>query len=125
MWSVEIDKVQQKLLIKFCGRVGPEEAKACADKLRGLLDSLEPGFVLVSDLSELESMGTDCSPFIDRVMDDCNRKGVRKVIRVIPDAHKDIGFGIMSLFHYGHEVRVITVKTLAEAEKKLTGLRSN
>ncbi len=117
MWLAEMDSAQQVLRVKFGGRVEPAEAKACSDKIRLLLSKLEPGFVLLSDLSELDSMEVDCLPFIDEVMDACNRRGVKKVVRIIPDPHKDIGFGIMSLFHYGHQVRVVTV-TSAEAGKK-------
>ncbi len=119
MWSVEIDRGHQVLQLQFSGHVAPKEAEACCVQVLKLLPELEPGFVLVSDLSTLESMEVDCSPFIDRVMDALNQRGVKKVLRVIPDPHKDIGFGIMSLFHYGPEVHVVTVKSVEQARKRL------
>jgi hypothetical protein len=38
---------------------------------------------------------------------------------VIPDPTIDIGLQIMSLFHYGHDVRIITCATLEEAMRAL------
>jgi hypothetical protein len=50
-----------------------------------------------------------------------DQKGIAKVVRVIPDPGKDIGLSIMSLFHYRRGVSIVTVETLAEAEKNLPG----
>jgi len=47
--------------------------------------------------------------------------GVELVVRVIPDPHKDIGFNILSLFHYRRRVRIVTCPTLEEAMKALEG----
>jgi len=41
-------------------------------------------------------------------------------VRVIPDASKDIGLDILSIFHYRHRPRVVTCKNMAEAFKKLS-----
>jgi hypothetical protein len=41
------------------------------------------------------------------------------VVRVIPDPHRDIGLQIMSIFHYGGDVQILTCQTLAEAEEIL------
>ena len=43
------------------------------------------GFRLLADLSALDSMEIACAPFIGKVMDRCNERGIKKVIRVIPD----------------------------------------
>ena len=42
-------------------------------------------------------------------------------LRIIPDPHKDIGFKILSLFHYRRRVRIVTCATLGEAMKALEG----
>jgi hypothetical protein len=42
------------------------------------------------------------------MMDLCNKKGVKEVLRIIPDTHKDIGFTLLSHLHYGPEVEVTT-----------------
>jgi hypothetical protein len=40
---------------------------------------------------------------------------------VIPDPRKDIGFTILSQFHYGPEIRTVTFETLADAVQSLAG----
>ena len=88
-------------------------------KTYALLDDMPPGFRLLADLSGLQSMDLACAPFIAKVMDRCNERGVKKVIRIIPDPRKDIGFSIMSVFHYDRHVRILTFDNLAEAEEAL------
>jgi hypothetical protein len=66
-------------------------------------------------------MDLTCVPYIKRMMDVCNKKGVELVVRVIPDPQKDIGLNILSLFHYRRRVRIVTCQTLAEAKKVLEG----
>lgn len=119
MWTAAIDRPRQLLQLRFSGSVGLKEAQACLQQVQTLLNELEPGFKLLTDLSELDRMDISCESLIDEVMEILNRKGIRKVVRVIPDPRKDIGFGIMSLFHYGHQVKVITCASLAEAEPHL------
>jgi hypothetical protein len=62
-------------------------------------------------------MDISASSFIEKVMDLLNKSGVSRVIRIIPDQEKDIGFNIMSLFHYSDQVAVHTYKSYSEAEK--------
>jgi hypothetical protein len=46
-------------------------------------------------------------------------KGASLVVRVIPDPHRDIGLQIMSIFHYGGDVQILTCETLAQAKEIL------
>jgi hypothetical protein len=119
MWSAAIDKDRHLVEMRFAQRVTPEDAAACLQKMRELLEAIPAGFSLLTDLSELEEMDLACLPTIDLVMDALNQHGVRKVVRVIPEPEKDIGFGIMSLFHYSRKVRVVTCETLKEAQQHL------
>jgi anti-anti-sigma regulatory factor len=117
MMSTEIDKSKNLLRLSFSGKVDPEEARAGEKRVAGLLEELGHGFRLLTDLTALESMDHGCVPEIERTMDLCNKKGISLVVRVIPDPHKDIGFNIMSLFHYRRGLRIVTCDTLAEAER--------
>ena len=119
MFQVEVDKTTNLLKVSYSQHVGPEDTKRVEEKLRALLADLRPGFRLLTDLSALESMDLACVPFIKKMMDECNKKGVETVVRVIPDPHKDIGFNIMSLFHYRRRVRLVTCETLEEAMRTL------
>lgn len=119
MWSAQFDPQRQLLQIEFAQAVPAQEAKDCAERVTLLLADAEKGFALLTDLSQLQQMELTCRPWIDQMMDLLNAKGVRKVVRVIPNPEKDIGFGIMSLFHYRREVRVVTCKDMTEAKAHL------
>ena len=54
-------------------------------------------------------------PHIKVNMDLCNRKWISKVVRFIPDPEKDIGFNILSLFHYRRGIPIVTCESLKEA----------
>ncbi len=119
MVQAEVDKSQNLLKVSYVGRVGPEEARQGVERLPSRLAELQPGFRLLTDLSGLESMDLACVPHLRRMMDLCNKKGVEKVVRVIPDPHKDIGLNILSLFHYRRGIPIVTCGTLEEALQAL------
>ena len=121
MFQVEVDKSKNLLKIIYAQHVGPEDTKRVEEKIPTLVPDLRPGFRLLTDLSGLEVMDLACVPYIERMMDLCNKKGVDMVVRVIPDPHKDIGLNIMSLFHYPRRVRIVTCEALEEAMKVLAG----
>jgi hypothetical protein len=53
-------------------------------------------------------------------MELCDQHGVGLVVRVIPDPAKDIGFNLLSIFHYPHHPRAVTCKTMSEAARLLS-----
>ena len=120
MFTVKLDKTENVLHLTFSGEVGRTQARQCREAVEKLLPTVLPGFRLLTDLSELEHMEYTCAPEIERVMDLCRDKGLTTVVRVIPDPKKDIGFKLMSLFHYRRTVGVITCETMAEAIKALS-----
>lgn len=75
---------------------------------------------MLADLSSLERMDISARFFIEKAMDLLNKSGVSKVIRIILDQKKDIGFNIMSLFHHSAEVGIHTYKSYREAEEHFT-----
>jgi anti-anti-sigma regulatory factor len=115
----EVDEPKRLLVIRYRGVVEAEETEKGLEQIRNGLTKLQSGFRLLADLSELESMDVACAPFIEKAMDMCNEKGASMVVRVIPDTHRDIGLQIMSIFHYGGDVQIITCQTLPEADEIL------
>jgi len=107
----KVNRVQ----VSFTEHVDLDEAKRCRRAIEALGPRLRPGFSVLVDLSHLEEMDPSCAQEIRVGMDYFRDRGVAQIVRVIPDQRKDIGFGIMSLFHYGADVKVQTVETLAEA----------
>jgi len=121
MIDVSTDRSKNLLTFRFRGRVGAEELIGHRERTESLLAELPPGFQLLSDLSGLESMDPACAAEIERTMDLCDQKGVKRVVRVIPDPQKDIGLNIMSLFHYRRGLPIVTCETLEQAEEILAG----
>lgn len=119
MIAAEINKTRNLLQVTHSGEVTADEARHGVVQLEGLLTQLQPGFRLLTDLTQLTKMDHECVPELKRMMDLCNQAGVSLVVRVIPDPHQDIGFNIMSLFHYRHGLRIVTCETMAEAENVL------
>jgi hypothetical protein len=115
MCSVEFDPGQRLLKSAYSEQVSAEEARRCAEELRSLGPALTPGFNALADLSGLETMDLDCEPYLAQMMDFLDQNGVNLVVRVIPDPRKDIGFNILSVFHYRRKVRVVTCETMDEA----------
>ena len=120
-FSVEIDHAANLIVIRYRGRVGAAEVRECAAEIAARLAEIAPGFRLLADLTGLEAMDIDSAPDIERIMKLCNEKGVDVVVRVIPDPRRDIGLQIMSYFHYGPEVRIVTCATVDEAMNILSG----
>ena len=119
MIKFEVDEPKRLLVIRYSGVVEAEETEKGLEQIRNGLAKLQSGFRLLADLTELESMDTACAPFIEKAMDLCNQKGTSMVVRVIPDPHRDIGMQIMSIFHYGGDVKIVTCESLAQAAELL------
>lgn len=105
--------------MRYSGVVTAAQMKAGVAEVERLLPQLRTGFSALVDLTQLDSMEFECAPFITRIMDLCKAKGIALVVRVIPDPAKDIGLNILSITHYRGQVRIVTCKTLAEAERVL------
>ncbi len=119
MVHVALEKSRNLLKISYQQRVGPEEMRRGEDELKTLLADGQPVLRLLTDLSGLESMDVGCLPYIRRVMDLLNKKGLQMVVRIIPDPRKDIGLNILSLFHYRRGVQIVTCETPEEAMRAL------
>ena len=115
MFAIEFDQSRNLLIIRYSDHVGPDETERALEQVRLALERVERGFRLLADLTELQSMEIACAPHIESAMDMCNEKGVAQVVRIIPDPRQDIGMQIMSYFHYGGDVRIITCETADEA----------
>ncbi|HXT11136.1 MAG TPA: hypothetical protein VN873_06195 [Candidatus Angelobacter sp.] len=119
MFEVRIDKPKNLVTFFFSGRVTPDETSRMRTSLKAQLAQLKRGFSVLSDFSQLDFMDLACAPDVEFAMDACDKAGTSKVVRLIPDARKDIGFSIMSLFHYHRRIPIVTCETLAEAVRAL------
>jgi hypothetical protein len=119
MHRCTFDATNQLFSVSWSGHVDPDEVRRFHSEVQQHLPEMKPGFRLLNDLSDLESMDFKCSVEIPPIMELFNAAGVAVIVRVIPNRRKDVGFGIMSLFHYRPEVRSMVCETREEAEKAL------
>jgi hypothetical protein len=119
MFLLETDTTKQLFVLSIAGAITVEEMKEAVGRVREKLKELAPGFVGLVDFRWLESMPAASAPFVAEIMDAFAAKGVSAVVRVMPDPHRDIGLNILSPFHYGPDVRLMTFETLADAIQAL------
>jgi hypothetical protein len=120
MFLAMTNKAKRLLYFCYIQKVRPDDLQRGLEELPVLLADLPPGFHLLVDLARLESMDPACMKPIGKVMELCDQHGVGLVVRVIPDPAKDIGFNLLSIFHYPHHPRTATCKTMSEAAKLLS-----
>ncbi len=114
---LEVDATRNLARLRYSGIVTAADMRACVRRAETLMPRLQAGFIVLVDLSGLETMELACVPFLTRIMELCKAQGIGMVVRVIPDPSKDIGLNILSLIHYRGKVRIVTCETLTEAEK--------
>jgi hypothetical protein len=119
MFVVETDTTKQLLVLSIAGAITVEESKETLGRVIEKVREMEPGFVALIDFRWLESMSASAAPFVAEIMDAFAAKKVTAVVRVMPDPHRDIGLNILSRFHYGPEVRLLTFESLADAIQAL------
>ena len=120
MYSVEADRSKKLIVISARGRVTRQEVQTLAAEVRVMVQDFAPGFRAVTEFRFMETMESAAAPHVGEIMDALAAKGVATVVRVMPDPRKDIGFNILSRFHYGPDIHVLTVETLADAIEALT-----
>ncbi|HEY1663432.1 MAG TPA: hypothetical protein VGI03_13520 [Verrucomicrobiae bacterium] len=119
MVVVTSNKAKQLLYFDYSGRVRPEELERIEPDVQSLAAELTPGFRVLVDLTNLDSMNLDCLKGLGRLMEMAEKSGVGLIVRVIPDPLKDIGFNILTIFHYAQHPQIVTCKTMPEAGKHL------
>jgi hypothetical protein len=120
MFLVTINKPEQVLYFSYIGHVGLEDLQRNAKPLEEMLADLSPGFRILADLGRLDSMDIACVPEIGKTMELLERHQVGLIVRVVPDPSKDIGFNIISAFHYKNQPHTATCETMEEAAKLLS-----
>jgi hypothetical protein len=115
MFQVSADESGRTVTMSFSHHVVADEMQRCLGTMRDLLSKTQPGFQLLTDLTGLDSMETGCAPHIAEIMELCNSRQVKTVVRVVPEPQKDIGFALLSHFHYDRDVELRTYDNLADA----------
>jgi anti-anti-sigma regulatory factor len=119
MVKVRYDRKRNTVIVEFEGNVDAEQARQFFPDLEKVRPKLEKDFKLLTDFSLVDTMEFSVKGEIEKAMDLFNAQGVREIIRVIPDAHMDIGINLMSASHYSKQIKVHTLRSRQEAEAHL------
>lgn len=119
MFVFETDTTKRLFVLSVTGSITADEAKETVAPIAERVREMEPGFVALIDFRWLESMSSSAAPYVAQIMDAFAAQKVSAVVRVMPDPHRDIGLNILSPFHYGPDVRLMTFETLADAIQAL------
>jgi len=107
------------LHLSFQDDVGLIHFSELESRLPSIFRCLRPDFTLLTDLSGVEEIDFACVNQIAELMERIVEAGVGKVVRVVPDSRKDIGFSILAAFHYPAFLPVLVYADHEEAEKYL------
>ena len=119
--QLEVDETANVLRVRYVGHVSARSMEAALLGAGRILDLMRPGFLVLTDMSRVEAFDKICVPYIGKLMELFMAKGMGSVVRAVPDPTKDIGFNILSRFHYGSGVSVVTFESLDEAEAYIRG----
>jgi len=119
MFLATTNKARRLLYLSYVDLVTAAELKRGYSEVVALLADFPAGFRTLADMSHMESMEVECAEIIGQTMELLEQHGVEMVVRVIPDASKDIGLNIISIFHYQKQPRIVTCQTMSEAARAL------
>ena len=91
MFLATINQPRDLLYVCYIGHVTVADLQRGAADLEKLLLNLKPGFHLLADLSRVDEMDVACVQEIGKTMELLERHQVGQIVRVVPDADKDIG----------------------------------
>ena len=112
---VYADASRNLLHLIYVGTLDKAAAEQMLDAVKRARVCLRPGFDILADLRDLKAVEKDAVSSIHEQMHILDARGAGKVVRVLPNETENFGFAIMSIFHYGQEVRFVTCLNLEEA----------
>ncbi|HTL47511.1 MAG TPA: hypothetical protein VL688_05555 [Verrucomicrobiae bacterium] len=118
MISTFYDSKTHTVVIEFAGKVDASEAGPFFAQVEKVVPK-QGGFKLLTDMSKVQSFDPELKDFIKHTMEFFDDRGVTDIVRVVVEPSQDIGFNIMSLFHYSPRVKFLTVASRKEAEARL------
>ena len=115
MFIATSNRSRRLLVLRYIGTVQAAELALHEADIRALAVELPPGFRVLQDLSQVAALDANCFDWMGRLMDFFAERGVSQVVRVIPDPAKDIGFNLLTIFHYPQNLPIVICQNLIEA----------
>ncbi|MFA5088918.1 MAG: hypothetical protein WC552_07785 [Candidatus Omnitrophota bacterium] len=121
MFSLSTTHDRNQLNIIFRDHFDIRQGEQFYAQLKEMVPQLQKGFRVLTDMSSLGRIDLEAKKFLKESMELLSRSGVSEVVRIIPDQSKDIGFNIMSLFHYPPGTRIHIYRSIQEANGHFSG----
>jgi len=122
---IYVDESRNLMHLIYVGTLDKTSAQHLLAVVKTAIGRLHPRFDILADLRDLKAVDKEAVKIIDELMDLLNACGVGMIVRVLSSASENFGFAIMSVFHYGHDVRFVTCFALEEAVAHLSSTRKN
>ncbi len=119
MLLATINKQHRLLHINYLCKVTVPELERGYEELKSLINELPDGFILFADLGRMESLDPAGAGIIGQTMELLDHSGLERIVRLLPDPSKDIGFNILSIFHYTNRRPTVTCDTMKAALRAL------
>lgn len=119
MIKIDYDTNLNVVIIEFSGDVDVAQAESAFANLVKIIPERETKFALLADFMKVETMMPAVKFEIEKAMDIFYSRGVKKIVRVLPDPAMVIGFNIMTVQHYPNHPKVVTYSSRTEAEAYL------
>jgi anti-anti-sigma regulatory factor len=119
MFTIDYDQARRLLTVRYAGHVSAQQVQSCLEQVRASTSVSASRLRVLTDLSDLDEMDDSCAADLGAIMDVLALNDIEKVVCVIPDPQKDIGFALMSQFHYARNTPMITCATMKEAMESL------
>ena len=119
MHKISFNKTSNIISIKIESSFDLQQAEQLHVEIERIIPEVKKGFTVLTDLTSLQKMDLESRESIAKYMKLFNECGVAEIIRIVPDMTKDLGFNIMSLFHYSRDIKIRTFGSLEEASKHI------
>src|SRR6516165_1451927 len=80
MFSIETSDAERLIKISWSGKVDSDQMRRCAEEIGVAASKMRPGFRILADMTDLESMDFAGAPYIGSLMDLCAAKQVEHVV---------------------------------------------
>src|SRR4051812_38852404 len=114
MVKIGYDAKSDAVVVEFEGDVDAPQAARALAALDRLIPKERRGFKLLSDFSAAGVMEPEVENVIRDTMRYFKNRGVKEIVRVLPDPDWDIGFAVMSREVFGPQMKARTVRTRRE-----------
>ncbi|WP_424017589.1 hypothetical protein ACOZ4N_17210 [Halorientalis pallida] len=118
-WSVDVDEAENRLYLDLGGHFGPEEAKKANEATKEAVQRLDPGFEVITDLSEFVPGDQDAVKYIEEGKQVVREAGASAAVRVMGEGSTTGQMHFERVGEDEEEYAVAMADTVEEAEKLL------